>query len=142
MVKSDMIWHRLHLMFRAVMQFILPLPASAFARIDPNSPCPSCGAALGIIRCVERGGKILVQHSCGVCGGRWHEEPIVKVNPSTVWPSVPRSDLEVKEELSIRGMTILSTRPQPVAPVEVRMPPPSPAPTPSETPISVPDKVN
>lgn len=119
-----MIWHYLHLGFLFLARLILPLPASATARIRIDSPCPACGAHSGSIRTVDRGGVILVQHTCAVCAARYHESPIVKVTPEMVWPGIPRTELELKEEYSANNMKpVLGPRPQPVKPIEVRHPP-------------------
>jgi hypothetical protein len=73
---------------------------------------------------VQRHEQILAQHTCGHCGARWHEQPIIKVTPNTVWAAVPRTELEQKEEFAARSQQpVIPPRPQPVKPVEVRYPP-------------------
>lgn len=44
-------------------------------RIDPNAPCPSCGARDGKIVFSQAHGKVL--HRCNVDGAIWGEAPIV-----------------------------------------------------------------
>lgn len=119
-----MIWYYLRLAFTFIARLLLPMPASATARVRPDSPCPACGARANTVRCVLRGSDILVQHTCSTCGARWHENTVVKVDASLVLPAIPRTDLELKEERSVGTGSLLPVRPpQPVKPVEVRMPP-------------------
>jgi hypothetical protein len=95
---------------RFIWFFRIPKPED-LARIDVNARCPNCGAREGRIRCVLQAkpgprasnampdGQILCQHICNLCGARWHEKPIAKdASPSTVLPSVARTDLERRED--------------------------------------------
>ena len=73
------------------------------ARMNPNMACPVCGARQGSIRCVQRQDAstksiVLGQHTCAVCGARWYEKPVVAVQPTLVYPAVPRTDLEKLED--------------------------------------------
>jgi len=83
------------------LKWFLKLPAAReVAVVNPNDPCPACGHREGTIRCVHRGTQVLVQHTCGMCGARYHELPIVKLETDRVWAAVPRTEIELKEEYS------------------------------------------
>lgn len=120
-----MIWHYLMQFFIWLMRLVVPPSATQYARVRPDAQCPVCGTTQGRIRCVKRGTTILAQHTCGECGARWHESPVVRVDAQLVWPSIARNDLELKEELSAASLRadVAMGRPQPVKPVEVRNPP-------------------
>lgn len=92
-----------------VWLFKIPSPQD-IARITPRSPCPVCGNSEGNrIRCVwqlqdgpptkdpqlqMKNTRVLAQRSCALCGARWFENPVVKVDPTRVLPSVARDELE------------------------------------------------
>lgn len=105
-----MIFYYLIVVLRKLVRlFRIPNPHE-LARADINARCPVCGWRKGWIRCVLKAkpmptsrevlpeGFILCQHSCKVCGARWHDMPILKVDPSKVMPSVARNELETKED--------------------------------------------
>jgi C4-type Zn-finger protein len=81
------------------------------AIIDINAKCPVCGARKGKLRTViqqKQGPQaegapvnigVFCQHSCGICGARWFDEPIKSnVNPGSVLASIARDDFEVRED--------------------------------------------
>ncbi len=86
------------------LRWLLVMPtARDIARIDPNAPCPVCGTPIGRLRSVERKtgeGKsvTLCQHTCGACGARVFEAPILKVTPDMVHPAIARDDVEREED--------------------------------------------
>lgn len=96
-------------LIRVVRGFVwlwkLPRPRD-LAQIDPNAKCPVCGATAGTLRCiavetnprrpkdVPAQYKIMCQHTCSVDGARWFEEPILKSTAATIYPAIPRNDLE------------------------------------------------
>jgi hypothetical protein len=66
-----------------------PLP-----KRDENAPCPVCGGSRGMLRAIENKGAtkeapaLLCQHSCEICGARWHETPVVnKLTVEQAWPA-------------------------------------------------------
>jgi hypothetical protein len=64
--------------------FMFPaIPPQMPRRIDANAPCPFCGNCDGILLAVERDQKMLVQHQCKFCRGKWWEDPILKEYEST-----------------------------------------------------------
>lgn len=110
-------WWIIKVLKRVIWFFKIPRPQDV-ARIDPQSPCPVCGNKChSRIRCVWqqedgplppakeprlqlKNTKVLCQHVCGLCGARWFEQPVMKVDTTTVLPSVPRDELESKEDRS------------------------------------------
>ena len=71
------LWLRFHWL-------VTPPTARDVARVNPNAPCPVCGARAGRITCVTDAQSILVQHECQVCTAKWHEQPVTKVSTSMV----------------------------------------------------------
>jgi hypothetical protein len=68
-----------------ILWLVRPPAARDVARIDPNAPCPVCGARRGQLHCVvgnvsnkQKAGEIFCEHICDVCGARTLEQPIVK----------------------------------------------------------------
>ena len=92
---------------RIAWLFRTPKPRDV-ARITKDSPCPVCGANMGVIRTVERFDMVnkraivLCQKTCDECGARTFELPIVKVTPDVVWPCIPRTELEKAEDADIQ----------------------------------------
>lgn len=82
-------------------------------RVDPNAPCPACGAREGEIRFAPQYGQII--HRCKVCTALWPEKPIVQWD---AWK------VEIGEDQMV---------PEPIAMIEAwkkaqMTPPPVPAP--------------
>lgn len=100
-----MIWYWLMRVLRYIGWLLRPPAPRDVARVLPSAPCPACGNAPSPIRTVKRGDAIYVQHTCSVCGARWHELPITKLRPDMVWPAVPRTDIEYAEELNAKWPT-------------------------------------
>jgi hypothetical protein len=98
-----MIFHWFMQALRFVGWLFVPPKPRDVARIDRCYPCPVCGARNGTIRCVERRDATsraitFAQHTCEVCGARWHEQPVVKVTPSIVFPAIARNEREKIED--------------------------------------------
>jgi hypothetical protein len=106
-----MVFFWLILAFRRFAWLFRPPTERDIARIYPNAPCPICGARQGKLRCVvlqgpgpqskelpERTLKVMAQHSCECCGGRWFEQPVVNVKATDILPSVARDQLEERED--------------------------------------------
>jgi hypothetical protein len=88
----------------------LPKPEDV-AKANLNERCPVCGWESGTVRCVlsQKEGPtnpsvapdrmILRQHTCNICGAGWFHKAIAKdVKPSTVTPSVARTEFEKKAD--------------------------------------------
>jgi hypothetical protein len=101
----------IQLIRKIIWLFRIPKPEQV-AYIDENAHCPVCAASKGRLRCVvqvKQGPrpekdilppmKVVCQHTCEKCGARWFDPPISrKATPETVLPSVPRTELEQKED--------------------------------------------
>jgi len=96
-------------LLRALSRLILLPRVAETAKVDPNVPCPVCGARSGELRCVERDLEVgakngvgrratLCQHRCKRCGARFYEAPVARVNPRLVQPAIPRDDVERLED--------------------------------------------
>ena len=107
-----MIFHWIMKLIRFMFWLVIPPPKETLARIDPNLPCPVCGATKGRLRCVakELAGAtpgqpgltaIFCQHACAVCAARFFEKPVAAVTPQHVYPGVPRDDQEKAEDLEV-----------------------------------------
>lgn len=89
---------------RWLVRFFTPLSAIDVARIDINAPCPCCGHRSGKLKCalgplppgVAAGARdagmsvpqaVLCEHTCNVCGARWAEKPVAKVDSVKVQPT-------------------------------------------------------
>lgn len=109
-----MIFYYLILAIKKVKWFFwIPRPED-LALLDVDARCPGCGARKGRLRCVlmNKPGpvaenaipqtRIQIRHTCLICGCRWHEDPIAKVNHGLavgfVLPSVARDEIEKKED--------------------------------------------
>jgi hypothetical protein len=105
-----MIFHWLKQFLRTLARLIIPPTPLALARIEVNARCPVCAYRRGRLRTVEVDASktdkplnaTLCQHTCLVCGARWFEPPIVKVDPGFVAPAIARNALEEKEDLARR----------------------------------------
>lgn len=111
-----MIWYQLARLVRFLVRLIMPLKPLDVAKIDRDAKCPMCGHTLGVLRAVEadvreQGGsprkKPLCQHTCQICGYRWFENPVVKLEPASGRPAVARDEHERAEDaaavLAARG---------------------------------------
>lgn len=76
-----MFWRFLRRALVALVAFWMN-PGPEPERIDPHAPCPLCGNADGSLAYLQvelpiRGEYArMVRHTCGVCGGRWFENPL------------------------------------------------------------------
>ena len=97
-----------------VWLFRIPHPEQ-IAKINSARPCPVCGHPDSDLRCVvlsKAGPKpetklpaetvVLCQHTCRLCGARYFEQPVAKVSPTTVLPSVPRNEVERMQDRQAR----------------------------------------
>ena len=114
-----MIWYWIALSFQFIARLILPVRPRDIARIDPNSPCPICGARSGKLRAVELGNPELqrsfatsCEHTCDMCGAQWYEDPVVKVGPDRIRPSIARTPLEEKMDAAVWKSQYGRIRPQ------------------------------
>lgn len=95
---------------KVVWFFTIPKPEDV-ARIDPGRPCPVCGwRHRGRLRCIVKQTDapiakdipptraVFCQVTCTKCGARYFEKPVRKVSTSTVLPSVPRDEIEMKQD--------------------------------------------
>jgi formate dehydrogenase maturation protein FdhE len=98
--EKAMIFYWLGKFLRWLLRMIqMPKPLDV-ARIHPNSRCPVCGASRGSLRAVEIAGGVegknlamsLCQHTCSICGARWFEAAVVKIDPSLIQPALPRNE--------------------------------------------------
>lgn len=116
-----MLWYYL-VRFVAWLKYLLgPVTARDVARVRASAPCPVCGAKNGTLRCVERqntqgvNGRpavmIVAQHTCGDCGARWFERPVLKLSQNMVWASIPRNEAEKTEDAQVvtNGVSSSST---------------------------------
>ena len=106
-----MIFHYIGLAFRWLLRWLVPPPASYWAKAERNRKCPVCGHRQGRLRCVEvpsqepqkqqgvRPMMTELQHSCLECGARCYEKPLdPKATTMTVRPAVARDDGERAED--------------------------------------------
>lgn len=121
-----MLFYWLIVAFRRVAWLLRPPTALDVARIDPAARCPTCGYAgeRSTIRCVLRptgegkvvtGHTVFVEHTCGADGARWFEAPVRKVDRTRVWPAIPRTEIERREDTEI-SLANLAAIPEPEAP--------------------------
>jgi hypothetical protein len=89
-----MIFYWLTRFWRNLRRLFTPPQARDIARIDPDAPCPVCGARSGKLTCAWSGTgvdlaltEVLCTHTCDCCGARWFEKPVAKVTSKDVWPS-------------------------------------------------------
>lgn len=112
-----MIFHWVKQLFRWLARLVIPPTPMALARIELNARCPVCAHRGGRLRAVELDASktdkplsvTLCQHTCLVCGARWFEKPIVKVDPGFVAPAIARDAFEEKEDAA-RRFEPLTTR--------------------------------
>lgn len=94
-----MIWYWMRKFAEYVAWLVKPVQARDVKRHDQNAACPVCGHKRGSLRCVTRatpngsnsGQQVVVtldQHTCAVCGARWHEQPVVDVPSGSVWQHI------------------------------------------------------
>lgn len=85
-------------------------PLSELARINENRKCPVCGARQGRLRCIKReivgsnghnSIEVLCEHRCSVCGARFYEKPVMKIDDSYVHPALARDAIEIAEDNEI-----------------------------------------
>jgi hypothetical protein len=106
-----MLFYWLTVGIRKLLWLFRPPSPRDIANINPNAPCPVCGARSGRLRCVvlagpgpqskdipERSLTVMCQHSCKRCGGRWFERTVVRVTAADVLPSVARNKIESSED--------------------------------------------
>lgn len=104
-----MIFYWLAVVCQSVLWLFKKPTSQQLSRIKENDHCPVCNHQKGIIRAVVRENRVLCQHTCGICGARWHELPVLKSTTETVWPAVPRDDIERLEERTLPVSTIKKT---------------------------------
>lgn len=76
-----MIFTILRWLWVGFLKLLIPPPNKPpIPKIDPNAPCPSCGATDGQITAVNVENRMLVRHQCHVCRATWHEQPVLRVS--------------------------------------------------------------
>lgn len=86
-----MIFYWLRLAYLRLVWLFTPPTARDVARVNPDAPCPACGASDGELACVfgsnvdGQPDKVLVRHMCHTCGACWHEKPVMNVTINEVW---------------------------------------------------------
>jgi|SRR5271157_1820815 len=101
-----MIFYWIRNFLTALARLFSPVKEKDVARIDPNQSCPGCGAHSGKLRAIavpisnaQKGEtKMLIQHTCDVCGWREFCAPVVNAPPFTAAPAIPRNDFEMRED--------------------------------------------
>ena len=102
-----MIWYWLKKFIMFARWLFWPASPRDVARIDPNAPCPICGARKGYLRTIhipvrQNGADVetvvMCQHTCLIDGARWFENPVVKVDRAMVWPAIARTKIEEQED--------------------------------------------
>ena len=103
-----MIWILARRFLLACLFWIVPPPMKMIAKIDSNKRCPVCGETDGALRTVlkqtaeSKTLSVFCQHTCNRCGARFYEVPVMKVGPERVYPAVPRTEMEVREDALTR----------------------------------------
>lgn len=98
-----MIFYWLRKLIMTIRWLVIAPDEKQFVKINKNLKCPVCGHADGRLRCVEmlrsnNQTSVLCQHTCNVCGARFYEIPVAKVDSSIVQHSIPRNKLEREED--------------------------------------------
>lgn len=102
-----MIWYWIRLAYLRLRWLFIYPAARDLAQHNIDAACPCCGHRSGSLRCVHREAvraqstgqpdiHVMVQHTCKVCGARWHDEPVVKSTPGAVWQ-------HIEEPITIRS---------------------------------------
>jgi hypothetical protein len=87
------------LAWRFLLRLVRPVSARDVAQINQNAPCPVCGARRGKLRAVRQvvstttfSLSVACQHECQVCGARFYEAPVVKLDAARVMGAVGFDD--------------------------------------------------
>ena len=86
-----MIFVVLFALWEALLWLVLP-PQPPSPQLNPNAPCPACGASGGKLKTVRPGAMktngvtlepAMVEHTCNVCQARWFEKTLVEDKSGT-----------------------------------------------------------
>jgi hypothetical protein len=100
-----MIFYWLAKLARTVRWLFVAPQARDVAHISHKAACPVCGTRENVLRCVvlaiagksvngNQQAAVQCEHTCEECGARWYESPVAKVSVNSVFPAIPRDDIE------------------------------------------------
>lgn len=100
-----MVWRWLNFLLRGLSRLFSKPDPRDYARIDIDAACPVCGHRSGELKAHdvfrESLRTIACLHTCKVCGARWWEDAVTKVNETVI----PSKDLTADPMFLSRAVT-------------------------------------